>query len=166
MLRVPRDHPEHFAALHREGIAIPAVLKAGVKAPELVEIDQSYEVIPAPFAVYRRVNGQTLESLALPPAAVADVWRELGRELHRTHSIDPDDSNVALTPPGPLADPREMVGAYAADGWFTNTEARWLLAWLARLAPFAVAPARRRFVHGDTQASNVMVQTATSAVVG
>jgi aminoglycoside phosphotransferase (APT) family kinase protein len=157
VLRVPRDHPEHFAALHREGIAIPAVRKAGVKAPELVEIDESCELIPAPFAVYRRVNGQTLESLALPPAAVASIWRELGRELHRTHSIEPDDSNAALPPPGPLADPREMVEAYASEGWFTKVEARWLLAWLARLAPFALAPARRRFVHGDTQGSNIMV---------
>jgi hypothetical protein len=97
VLRVPRDHPEHFAALRREGIAIPAVRKAGVKAPELVEIDESCELIPAPFAVY------------------------------------------------------------ASGGWFTKVEARWLLAWLARLAPFALAPARRRFVHGDTQGSNIMV---------
>jgi aminoglycoside phosphotransferase (APT) family kinase protein len=165
VLRVPRDHPEHFAALRREGIAIPAVRNAGVKAPELVEIDESCERIPAPFAVYRRVNGQTLESLALPPAAVASIWRELGRELYRTHSIEPADSNAALPPPGALADPREMVEAYASDGWFTKVEARWLLAWLARLAPFALAPARRRFVHGDTQGSNIMVSLSASRFV-
>jgi hygromycin-B 7''-O-kinase len=152
-----RDGSSQVVALMYRGIAIPAVRKAGVKTPELVELNESCETIPAPFAVYRRVNGQTLESLALPPAAVADVWRELGRELHRTHSIEPDGSNAALPPPGPLADPREMVEAYASDGWFTKVEARWLIAWLARLAPFALAPVRRRFVHDDTQASNIMV---------
>jgi len=40
---------------------------------------------------------------------IADVWRELGRELFRTHSIEPDDSNSALPPPGSLADPRAPV---------------------------------------------------------
>src|SRR5436309_2515124 len=28
VLRVPRDHPEHFAALRREAVAVPAVRKA------------------------------------------------------------------------------------------------------------------------------------------
>ena len=157
VLRVPRNHPEHFAALRREAIAVPAARNAGVKVPELVAIDDSCELLPCPFAVYRRVNGQTLESLEFPPALAADVWRELGRDLHRTHAIDPDESNRSLPPPGPLPDPREMVEAYASSGWFTRTEAGWLLAWLSRLASLALQPARSRFVHGDTQGSNVMV---------
>jgi aminoglycoside phosphotransferase (APT) family kinase protein len=158
VLRVPRNHPEHFAALRREAVAIPAARNAGVRTPELVAIDDTCELLPCPFAIYRRVHGETLESLELSPAAAAEVWRELGRELARLHAVAPDAANRSIPPPGPLPDPRELVDAHAAAGWFTTTESRWLLRWLAQLAPLALEPARERFVHGDTQASNVMVQ--------
>jgi aminoglycoside phosphotransferase (APT) family kinase protein len=158
VLRVPRNHPEHFAALRREGLAIPAARKAGVHTPELVAIDDTCELLPCPFAIYRRVHGETLESLDLSPAAAADIWRELGRELARLHAVAPDAANRSIPPPGPLPDPRDLVDARATAGWFTATESRWLQRWLAQLAPLALQPTRERFVHGDTQASNVMVQ--------
>jgi Ser/Thr protein kinase RdoA (MazF antagonist) len=50
-----------------------------------------------------------------------------------------------------------LVDAHATAGWFTTAESRWLQNWLAQLAPLALQPSRERFVHGDTQASNVMV---------
>jgi aminoglycoside phosphotransferase (APT) family kinase protein len=159
VLRVPRNHPEHFAALRREAVAIPAARNAGVHTPELLAIDDSCELLACPFALYRRIHGQTLESLDLSPAAATEVWRELGQELARLHAVNPSAANRLIdTTPGPLPDPRELVDAHAAAGWFTTSESRWLQTWLARLAPVALQPARERFVHGDTQASNVMVQ--------
>jgi aminoglycoside phosphotransferase (APT) family kinase protein len=114
-------------------------------------------LLPCPFAIYQRVNGETLESLDLPLLAAAEIWRELGRDLARLHAVVPDRANRSLPTPGPLPDPRELVDAHATAGWFTTTEARWLQAWLARLASEALQPSHTRFVHGDTQASNVMV---------
>lgn len=157
VLRVPRNHPEHFAAVRREAIAIPTARNAGVHAPELVAIDNSCELLPCPFGVYVRVHGQTLESLDLSPHAAREIWRELGRQLARLHAVAPNAENRSIPPPGPLPDPRELVDAHAAAGWFTTREARWLQTWLARLAPLALQPSRERFVHGDTQGSNVMV---------
>jgi len=78
VLRVPRNHPEHFAAILREAIAVPTAREAGVSAPELVAIDDSCELLPCSFAIYRRVRGETLESLDCPPEVAADVWRALG----------------------------------------------------------------------------------------
>jgi aminoglycoside phosphotransferase (APT) family kinase protein len=78
VLRVPRNHPEHFAALRREADAVPAARKAGVRTPELLAVDSSGDLLPCPFAIYQRVDGQTLESLDLPPSAAHEVWRSLG----------------------------------------------------------------------------------------
>jgi aminoglycoside phosphotransferase (APT) family kinase protein len=101
VLRVPRNHPEHFAAVRREAIAIPTARNAGVHTPELVAIDNSCELLPCPFGVYVRVHGQTLESLDLSPHAAREIWRELGRQLARLHAVAPNAENRSIPPPGP-----------------------------------------------------------------
>lgn len=164
VVRVPRNHPEHFAALRREAIAVPAVRQAGVRAPELIAIDESCEVLPCPFAIYRRVAGETLESLDAPPDVASAIWRQLGHELGRTHAV-PLQADRALPPPAALADPRELVHAHASAGWFSTSEARWIEQWLSRLAPFALAPVRTRLVHGDTQGSNIMVSPDARSLI-
>jgi Phosphotransferase enzyme family len=63
VLRVPRQHPQHFAALRREAIAVPVARNMGVCAPELVSVDDTCEILPRPFAIYGRVHGQTLEMI-------------------------------------------------------------------------------------------------------
>ena len=158
VLRVPRNHPGHVAALRRETVAIPTARDAGVRTPELLVFDESCELLPCAFAIYTRVHGETLESLDLPPSAAHQTWRELGRELARLHGAASNVARRSLPPPGPLADPRELVEAHTAAGWFTALESRWLQTWLGRLAPVALQPSRKCFVHGDVQASNVMVQ--------
>jgi aminoglycoside phosphotransferase (APT) family kinase protein len=96
VLRVPRNHPEHFAALRREAIAIPVARKAGVHTPELVAIDDTCELLPCPFAIYRRLHGETLESLDLSPAPAKEVWREL--EVRPTSRPWPETQAAELRP--------------------------------------------------------------------
>jgi aminoglycoside phosphotransferase (APT) family kinase protein len=158
VVRVPRDHPGHVAALRRETVAVPAVRKAGVRTPALIAFDDSRELLNSPYAIYERVSGQHLESLDLEPAALAGVWRDLGRDLARVHGITADDLGSPLPPPSTLPDPRTLVDNHASAGWFSSSEARWLMAWLERLAPTALTPTPSRFVHGDMQATNVMVR--------
>ena len=57
-----------------------------------------------------------------------------------------------------MPDPRPWPAELAEEGYFTATEARWLAQWLERLAPTALAQVPRRFLHGDSQATNVMVR--------
>jgi aminoglycoside phosphotransferase (APT) family kinase protein len=157
ILRIPRNHPEHVAALGREAVAVPAARRAGVRTPALLVFDDTCDVLPVPYAIYERVHGQPLENLELEPRQAADVWRELGRDLARVHAIDADQVTRALPAQEVLPDPRELVEARLTAGWFTSDEARWLAAWLNKLAPTALHSTPSRFLHGDSQATNVMV---------
>jgi aminoglycoside phosphotransferase (APT) family kinase protein len=156
VLRVPRDHPEHVEQARVEAVAIPAAREAGVRTPALVACDDACDLLPVPYLLVERVHGRPLGALDLEPGATADLWRVLGRDLARLHtSAGPAKP---LGRPWVHADPRELVERRAADGWFTGLEARWLRAWLERLAPAALpAPAVERFLHRDVQTTNVMV---------
>jgi aminoglycoside phosphotransferase (APT) family kinase protein len=158
VLRLPRNHPHHFNALRTESIAVPAVRAVGVQAPELIVFDETCTVLPGPYAIYARVHGRTLESLQLPPSAAPNVWRDLGRDLARTHLIENAALEAALPAPGPLPDLPDLVESHASAGRFTASEARWLQVWLRQLSPLALQPVASRLVHGDTQAANVMVR--------
>src|SRR5690348_9002669 len=67
ILRVPRDHPHFVAAIAKEAIAVPAARAAGVRTPRLIAFDDSFALLPVPFAIYERVHGVALESLGLDP---------------------------------------------------------------------------------------------------
>ena len=164
VLRVPRDHPAHVRQLRNELAAIPAARAAGVRTPGLIAVDEACDLVPVPYAIVERVHGATLGLLARDPGDTIAAWHELGRDLARLHT------GVARTGPAgqlriadTLPDPRVSVEARARDGWFTTLEARWLAAWLARLAPAALTPAPERFLHLDVQATNLMVAPDTLA---
>lgn len=90
------------------------------------------------------------------------MWRELGRDLALLHANVREDGPAGqLRPVGGEGDPRRLAEERAADGWFSGLEARWLIAWLDRLAPAAREPVPRRFLHLDVQATNVMVSAGT-----
>jgi aminoglycoside phosphotransferase (APT) family kinase protein len=156
VLRIPRDHPAHIEQARVEAVAIPAAREAGVRTPALVAYDDACDLLPVPYLLVERVHGQTFGALDLEPGATPDVWREVGRELALLH--------VSAGPAGPLGepwvrgDPRDLVERRATDGWFTGLEARWLSAWLERLAPAALdRPRVERFLHRDVQTTNVVV---------
>lgn len=156
VLRVPRDHPAHVAQARAEAAAIPAARAAGVRTPQLVAYDEECDLLPVPYLVVERVWGQALSELDLDPGETGEVWRDVGRDLGRLHA--------RAEAAGPLGDqwvcpdPRELVVQRAADGWFTTLEARWLGAWLDRLAVTALpAPPVERLVHRDAQATNIII---------
>lgn len=159
ILRVPRDHPAFIAAIHTEAVAVPAARPAGVRTPRLVATDVSRALLPVPFAIYERVRGETLELLDREPEDTADAWRELGRDLARTHlGVAADGPAGSLSAKGSLLDdPRSVLDQRAMEGWFTAHEGRWLGRWLDRLAPAMAEPVPSRFLHGDVQGTNVMV---------
>jgi aminoglycoside phosphotransferase (APT) family kinase protein len=161
VLRVPRDHPAFVAAARKESVAVPAAREAGVRTPRMVSFDDALDLLPVPYSVYKRVHGETLGLLDLDPAGAAGVWKELGRDLARLHAGVSEDGPVAGLELEPMPDPRPWPDELAAEGYFTSTEARWFSGWLDRLAPAALTPGRRRFLHGDSQATNVMVRSGT-----
>ena len=158
VLRVPRDHPVSAADARKEAVAVPVAREAGVRTPRLLAFDDSLDLLPVPYSIYERVHGETLGLLDRDPAASPDVWRELGRDLALLHSRVTEDGAAAGLELDALPDPRPWPSELAEAGLFSTTEARWLEGWLDRLAPEALAPVPRRFLHGDSQATNVMVE--------
>jgi aminoglycoside phosphotransferase (APT) family kinase protein len=161
ILRIPRQHPHFVAALTKEAIAVPAARSAGVRTPQLIAFDDSLTLLPVPYALYERVQGEALESLGLAPTATSAVYRELGRDLARLHAgVSPDSPAGQLKEPNlPQGDPRSLPRELAAAGYFSIAEARWLEQWLDRLPPILETPPARRFLHGDTQATNILVRS-------
>jgi aminoglycoside phosphotransferase (APT) family kinase protein len=159
ILRVPRKHPRFIQSSRHESIAVPAARKAGVRTPELIAFDDTLELLPVPFTLYERVPGQSLEALDLEPGAGWVVWHELGGDLARAHVGVPSDGAVSqLDDTSAAPDPRDLIERRASDGWFTGLEVCWLGDWLDRLAPAALQPTPLRFLHGDSQGTNVMVR--------
>ncbi len=160
ILRVPRAQPRVVAMAAKEAVAVPAARAAGVRTPRLVAFDDSLALLPVPYAVYERVHGEPLELLGLDPAATPTAYRALGRDLARLHSgVAPDGPVGDLGVPNlPQGDPRPLPWELAAAGYCSTVEARWLDRWLARLPPLLHAPDTRRFLHGDTQATNILVR--------
>lgn len=161
VLRIPRDHPAFVAAARKEAVAVPAAREAGVRTPAMVHFDASCDLLPVPYSVYERVRGETLGLLDLDPADVPEVWTELGRDLGRLHAGVREDGPAAGLEVETMPDPRPWPGELAAEGHFSDAEARWFSRWLEKLAPAALAPIRRRFLHGDSQATNVMVRSGS-----
>jgi aminoglycoside phosphotransferase (APT) family kinase protein len=160
VLRVPRNHPHFAGALAKEAIAVPAARAAGVRTPRLIAFDDSLTLLPVPYALYERVRGEALESLGLDPATTPTVYQELGRDLARLHAgVRPDSPAGQLGAPNlPHGDPRPLAHELAAAGYFSASEAHWLEQWLNRLPPLLTTPLALRFLHGDTQATNILVQ--------
>jgi len=160
VLRVPRNHPHFVAALAKEAIAVPAARAAGVRTPRLIAFDDSLTLLPVPYALYDRVHGEALESLGVDPATTPAAYRELGRDLARLHAGVSSDSPVGQlgAPNLPQGDPRPLSQELAAAGYFSAAEARWLEGWLDRLPPILATAPAMRFLHGDTQATNILVQ--------
>jgi aminoglycoside phosphotransferase (APT) family kinase protein len=167
VLRVPRQHPEHLVQAEREALVIPAAVEAGVRTAALISLDESLEILPVPYLVVERLQGQDYESLGWQPAAHPTIWRDLGRDLARLHSGTPP----ASLPSSPVhghepRDPRHLVEECAEDGWISVLEAAWLLRWLDHLASMGADRGVACFAHGDVQMANVLVDVAAQRYLG
>ncbi len=161
ILRVPRNHPAFIASAYKEATAVPAARAAGVRTPRIIAFDDRRDLLPVPYTVYERVEGETLGQVDLDPDATAKTWCEVGQDLALLHTGVVEQGPIADLECEDLADPRDWPDELATAGHFTALEARWLSHWLDRLAPAALAPVRRRFLHGDVQATNIMVKPGT-----
>jgi aminoglycoside phosphotransferase (APT) family kinase protein len=157
VLRVPRNHPNAFACLRKESVAVPAARRAGVRTPALLFFDDTRELLPVPYAIFERVHGETLGLLDLEPCNAAAAYRELGCDLALLHAGVSRSDAAGQLGSYELPDPRHEANELAVEGYFTSAEARWLTGWLERLAPAALASLPPCFLHGDTQATNMIV---------
>ena len=163
VLRVPRLAPNFARAIRREALVVPIARNAGVQTPAIVACDEALDLLPVPYAIYERVRGASLESLAPEPATTPRVWRAVGRDLARLHGGIPRTHPLDLLREETPRDIRPLAARRASEGYFGVAEARWLMGWLERLAPAALAPITLRFCHADVQSANVMVAHAQAS---
>jgi aminoglycoside phosphotransferase (APT) family kinase protein len=159
VIRIPRNHPAHIAQTVTESVAAPAALDAGVRTHRLVAFDDTLDLLPVPYSIFEWVPGINLESIGLDADSTPEVWHDLGRDLARLHAgVARAGPAGKLSPAQQIPDPRMLAEERASDGWFTSIEAHWLTRWLDRIAPAALLPVTPRFLHLDTQATNVIVR--------
>ena len=157
VLRLATDHSEGVRDARTESVAAPVVYAAGIRTPRMLAWDDSREIVDGPYSLWERVHAETL-GLYLPDARMAQAaWRELGAEialLHETVTVCPDP-NGWLDEPG-YGDPRDHLETAARTGLVAAEDCASVGRWLRHLEPFAVAPPRVRFLHGDLHSMNVM----------
>ena len=162
IMRVPQNTPATIAGLALDPLVIPAARAAGVRTPALVAFDASCELLPVPYAVYERVQGEPLDRLGLPRMATPGVWRALGHDLALLHTgVTPDGPAGTIPHNAGGSDGHAWLGEVSAAGLLPPADAAWLHGWLDRLEPWARTPVTPRLVHGDVNAGNVMVDPAT-----
>lgn len=140
---------------------MPVAREVGVRTPRMLAFDDSLDLLPVPYSIYERARGETLGLLDQDPASNPGVWRQLGHDLALLHSGVSEDGPAGGLDVDEMPDPRPWPGELAEAGYFTATEAWWLEDWLELLAPHALAPVTRRFLHGDSQATNVIVESGS-----
>jgi aminoglycoside phosphotransferase (APT) family kinase protein len=159
VLRVPRQQKAFTAALRKESLVVPAARAAGVRTPKLLAYDDSLELLPVPYAIYEGVAGRTFGLLEIDQAIESRVWQELGCDLGRLHSGVAVEGAIARLAIEELPDPRQLPSLLADLGYIGKGDARWLRDWLELLAPAALGKNPRCLLHGDLQASNIIVET-------
>jgi hygromycin-B 7''-O-kinase len=155
VLRVPRLAPGFERTLAREAAVVPLAVAAGLRTPPLVRYDPSESLLPAPYAVYERVDGHRLEREPGVVPSSPGPWRELGRDLRRLHYLEVP-STLGLDPPLLVARPEDLLDARLADGWISSWDHDWLSDRLAALGAH-VDGQEESLVHGDIQAAKVLV---------
>ena len=168
VLRVPVNDPSPFMATRTEAVAVPVARAVGVRAPALIALDLTGELISGPYLIYERLPGVPFATVPEPHPHAPAMWRAVGHDLALLHT------QVARTGPAgalwtdepfPDPDPRPWLAELAEAGIVSPAVARDLFAWLARLAPATVPALPRRFTHGDVQVGNLMVAPAGAALV-
>ncbi|MEO8541912.1 MAG: aminoglycoside phosphotransferase family protein [bacterium] len=157
ILRVAKDIPEAIRGTTSESIAAPAARRAGVRTPRLIAFDNSRELLSTPYTIYERVDGIDLTRIDVPPHELAQIWRQVGRELSRLHhgAVDVEDPQHLLRDTA-RPDPESVLEA--AD-FLSEDHKRWFRSCFDRLRPAVEnASSFRRLTHGDAQPSNVLVR--------
>jgi aminoglycoside phosphotransferase (APT) family kinase protein len=158
VLRVPSI--ESIDDTRTESVAAPVAVAAGIATPALLVYDDSLDIFSVPYTVYERVNGENFGTRDLSPAASAEIYRDIGRQLamlHQRVKQCPDPSGYLDTPGH--RDPGDLLEYLGTEAYLSTYNVQWLTRVFERLRP-AVDEARqyRRFLHNDVLPTNVMVR--------
>jgi aminoglycoside phosphotransferase (APT) family kinase protein len=163
VVKIAFDRPDAIVAVEIDAAMATFARSLGVAVPDLVALDESRDVVPVPVAIFRRVDGVSLDP-ARRDAAGRAAWKDVGRQLARVHAvIDRDNAPRPLREfrQSPEVDPRPWVDELRDAGAIALDDAAWLLTLLDRLAPTTLAEVPLALCHGDVNVANVLVDAET-----
>jgi hypothetical protein len=133
----------------------------GAHAPGCSSSTSRSTSLPVPYSIYERVRGETLgcSTGTRPPAPRCGA--ELGHDLALLHSGVSEDGPVAGLEMDEMPDPRPWPDGTGGGRVLHRTEARWLEEWLDGWLRRRSRPSPGAFLHGDSQATNVMVEAGS-----
>jgi aminoglycoside phosphotransferase (APT) family kinase protein len=161
VLKVPDDDPSSIASMAIEAAAASAAHQIGVRTPRCIAFDDSLDLLPVPYLVFERIEGEPLSRLQTSLALEERVWREVGANLAVLHTGIPKGASLSHLPSFPQTpkdDPRPWVADVERLGVLNPPTSRWLRDLLDRLARAVLRPGAPAFCHGDVNAANVMVR--------
>jgi aminoglycoside phosphotransferase (APT) family kinase protein len=162
VLRVATDHPEAVADAKTESVAAPVAHAAGIQTPRLIAFDDSRTLVDRPFSLWERVHGETLGLLDLNRSQLANVWRQVGRQLFLLHDRIKGcaDPNGYLDTPGRAIDLHQLLNRLAGAGRLNAATVEAIAQLIGELAPLVAGSGATRFLHNDIHAMNVMCSPA------
>jgi aminoglycoside phosphotransferase (APT) family kinase protein len=164
VIKVPFDRPDAIEALS-VGAAIGEFARdLGIPAPTLVMLDESKDLLPVTYAIYRRVQ-DAVPLQAWSKDALPEAWRATGQHLAVLHQVS-DKARVPMTlrefRQTPEVDPRPWADELASAGVLAPADVKWLARLLDRLAPVALEEPVV-LCHDDLNAANILVHRETGA---
>jgi aminoglycoside phosphotransferase (APT) family kinase protein len=166
------SRPGYEAVLRKETHVVPAARLVGVRTPEILEYDETHQLLAAPYVVMPRVHG------AEPTDAPTALAEQLSRLHQLQHTADPTltpelpESSPAIpgvpgkprrsvaipgVPEDDWGDPWRIVDDLATRGYVDPATASWLTGWFTRLAERFDDSAPKVLIHGDVAAHNLLV---------
>jgi aminoglycoside phosphotransferase (APT) family kinase protein len=143
---------------YTERVAVPAAIKAGVKAPKLLVFDDDRDALDSVVTVYERAEGAPLGSVRVDQSELPSLYRELGRQIARLHTRvnRVEDPNNWLDY-AEYHDPRDAIEEAVAKARVERLSGDWLIAWTDRVHKDLDFDVPRVFTHNDLHAGNTMV---------
>lgn len=163
VVKVACDAADAMNAVTIDAAMNPIIRKLGVQTPDLIAFDDSRDLQPVPFSVYRRVpHSAPISQFSKSPGLVASAWEAVGRELALVHQVPyRAEMPIALREfrQSPHVDPRPWAEDLHARGVLDSTDMSWLQRLLDYLARFALGEVPLTLCHGDVNAANVLVDS-------
>jgi len=154
--------PECDTEAAREGVVVPLLVGAGMKAPRLIAADM--EFAPRPYTIYERAGGELLGFCKLPHVRFETAFAQIGRELSILHQVAvPDDVLPSLRTDRPVDVPK-WVGKSLEAGAISQQDANEITETAARWIEIGGPIPELRLIHNDIHPWNLMGDPTSGAL--
>lgn len=159
VLRIPKNETMCIGDALCEIAAIPRARAAGVRTPGLAAFDTARDIVDVPYSIVERVHGVNLSALKNDDTRLADLYRDLGRQLALVHRASREPNPSFRTPDTETID--VVLDEALRAGMLHPAGIDWFRALLDRLdRRLEGESAEACFLHNDVKPDNAMLDMA------